>query len=166
LHLFFSCVGGLEGVGYLLFSTCSHKVLIVSSSNFQWILNISLGFQCVPQHVPNNTSLCPICFNQHCLLETYMVDQCWDSHVSTFDVNTLIEKSPKFENDAFVMGESKKLIEQKIMNLEGTHQLEFKWIMYIRLISLMFQVEEFQPISTHNPYSHPYKCLLHTLYKS
>ncbi len=42
------------------------------------------------------------------------------------DVNTLIEKSPKFENDVFVMAESKKLIEKKIMNLEGTHQLEFK----------------------------------------
>jgi hypothetical protein len=41
-----------------------------------------------------------------------------------FDVNTLIEKSPKFENDDFVMGQSKKLIEKKIMNLEGTHQLE------------------------------------------
>jgi hypothetical protein len=30
-----------------------------------------------------------------------------------------------------VMGKSEKLIEKKIMNLEGAHQLEFQWIMYI-----------------------------------
>jgi hypothetical protein len=39
-----------------------------------------------------------------------------------FDVNTLIKKFPKFENDDFVMGQSKKLTDKKIMNLEGTHQ--------------------------------------------
>ncbi len=60
-----------------------------------------------------------------------MVDQRWDSYVSMFDVNTLIEKFPKFENDVVVMGKSEKLIEKKIMNLEGAHQLEFQWIMYI-----------------------------------
>jgi hypothetical protein len=43
-----------------------------------------------------------------------------------FDVNTLIEKFPKFENDVVVMGKSEKLIEKKIMNLEGAHQLEFQ----------------------------------------
>jgi hypothetical protein len=32
---------------------------------------ITLG----PQHVPNSTSLCPICFAQHCPLATYILGQ-------------------------------------------------------------------------------------------
>jgi hypothetical protein len=43
--------------------------------------------QCVHQHVPNSTSLCPMCFAQCCPLETY-IDiwaNYWDSHVSLFE---------------------------------------------------------------------------------
>jgi hypothetical protein len=58
-------------------------VLNVFPSSSQWVLNIFPKFsmcssmvfpssQWVPQHVPNSTSLSPICFAQHCSLETYV----------------------------------------------------------------------------------------------
>ncbi len=62
---------GGGGVGFLLFSVCSHQVLILC-------YKLTMGSQHVPQflnlfpNIPNRISLCLICFAQCCPLETYV----------------------------------------------------------------------------------------------
>jgi hypothetical protein len=50
-----------EGVRYLLFPLCSHKVPI----------KISSSSQCVPQQIPNSSSLFPKFFAQSSTLENF-----------------------------------------------------------------------------------------------
>jgi hypothetical protein len=70
----------------------------------------------VPQHVPNSTSLCPICFAQHCPLKTYMPE-----HLGNLDTNYIIFRN--FENFP------KKFKEK---NCEGKHWI-FKNISFVKI---------------------------------
>jgi hypothetical protein len=85
-----------------------------------WFSTCSPCSQCLnPQHVLSCTSLCPICFAKTLYswkFGTYIGRQILRliSFVNIFYIN----KCPTFQN-FFMMGQSKKFIETKSMNLDG-----------------------------------------------
>jgi hypothetical protein len=99
-----ACVGF-----FFLFPRCSHQVF----TGFSTCSQIS---QYVSQHVPNSTSLCPIALPNVIFLEPIQVGGHRDLYFSMFRVNTSFRTF-------FVMGQSKRLIAKKILNLEASPQL-------------------------------------------
>jgi hypothetical protein len=84
-----------------------------------WFSTCSPCSQCLnPQHVPSCTSLCPICFAKTLYSSkfgTYIGGQIL-RHI--FCEYFYINECPMFQN-FFMMGQSKKFIEKKSMNLHG-----------------------------------------------